>query len=146
MNDIPFDQIKKAGYLTMTAKIDKADAMSDNIGIFVRIAGYDKNGDEHVYFAKDEIRAGEWIELYYNIEEYIEHLDCETVSLSIMAGALDADSEVEGLWISKVTAEEPDEKDFPIALVIWIAAGVLITAGAVVLVIWFKKNYTFVKE
>ncbi len=139
---IDFKSVKDAGYLTVTAKVD---SVGDNIAMTVTIAGYDKDGVEHVYKATNEVRTGEWVEMYYDIGDFVEHVESDTISLAVTVQSTGADSEPTGLWISKVSAEAPDHKPFP-WWIVWIAVGVAAAGGITAFIIWFRKNYTFVRE
>lgn len=134
--------LKDAGYLTLTSMIE---AVGGSVKLSVRLSGYDNSGKELVYTAESEVRAGEWTENYYDIKSFLKHIDSETLTLSVTAGAAASDTEVEGLWISSIGSEAPDKNEFPL-WIIWVLVGVIVVGGLTAFVIWFRKNYTFVRE
>ncbi len=141
-SSILLDDLKDAGYLTFTAMINGS---GDGTEIAIRLSGYDKDGVESVFTAKSEIRSGEWIEMYYNIEEFIKEIDSEALTLSITTRSTSADGSVNGLWLARVTTEAPDSEEFPM-WIIWALIGLVVVGGLTAFVIWFRKNYTFVRE
>ncbi len=141
-SSIALKDLKGAGYLTFTAMINGS---GDDTEISIRLSGYDKNGIETVFTAQSEIRSGEWIEMYYDIEEFIKEVAGETLTLSITTRSTSADGYVNGLWLARVTTEAPIEDKFPV-WIIWTLVGLVVAGGITAFVIWFRKNYTFVRE
>ena len=141
-SSIPLEELEEAGYLTFTAMINGS---GDGTEIDIRLSGYDKHGVESVFVARSEIRSGEWIEMYYDIEEYIKKIDSDTLTLSITTRSTSADGSVNGLWLARVTTEAPNTEEFPM-WIIWTLIGLVAAGGLTAFVIWFRKNYTFVRE
>ena len=140
-NSISLADIKKAGYLSIVSKID-ADGSA--VSLSIRLSGYDKDGKEIVYTATDEIKPNEWVEMYYGIEEFLDKVDEDEIRLTVLAGSSDGNTP-SALWISKIATESPDKTPFPM-WVIWLLISVVIVGGLAGFVIWFRKNYTFVRE
>ena len=53
-------------------------------------------------------------------------------------------SETGSLWVSQIATVGPISGSFPI-WIIFVIIGVLLVAGIVVFIIWFKKHYTLVR-
>lgn len=139
---ISLDEIKDAGYLALTSM---PVGRGDTVLLSVRLSGYDKDGIEVVYQAEGDVKLGEWVTSYYEIEDYIRHVKSDTLSLSITVASKTDDDELSGLWISKISVEEPTGFQFPF-WILWVLLGVVVVGGLTVFVIWFRKNYTFVRE
>ena len=134
---VDLKHFKDAGFLTLYTKVDSPN---ESVRLSVRISGFDKDGTEHVYTSESQLRAGEWTELCYDVKKFIRSLDGETVTLSVTAyGATEA------LSISEIRTEAPDKVEFPWWLV-WTLVGIAGAVGIAVFVVWFRKNYTFVRE
>ena len=138
---LSLDQIKKAGYLTVTSRIDSESADSS---LTICLSGYDKSGKAISYIATNRISSNEWVEISYNIEEFLKLVDEDELRLSVTAGSVDG-NDPDGLWISRISTEAPDQKPFPM-WIIWLLISVVIVGGLAGFVIWFRKNYTFVRE
>ena len=134
--------LKDAGYLTFTAMINGA---GEDIELAISLSGYDKSGIEVVYTARSGVRSGEWIEMYYDIEEFIKGVNSDTVTLSITARSASDTGSVNGLWLAQVTTEAPIKNEFPM-WIIWTLVGLVLAGGLAAFIIWFNKNYTFVRE
>ena len=141
-DEVTLKSLKKAGYLVVTSRVDAEGA---NVRLSVRLSGYDNDGKELVYTAEGDVKAGEWTENYYDIKSFIKKIDSETLTLSVTASASAADTEVEELRISRISAEAPDKAGFPF-WIIWVVLGLAAVGGITAFVIWFRKNYTFVRE
>lgn len=139
---ITLEQLKKAGYLSLTARLDTSSEAGE---LSIRLSGFDKNGKELVYSSTSLVKSGEWAEMYYDIQDFIKKIDSETLTLAITGSVADANSDAEGLWIYKVSAEEPSTPSFPF-WIIWVLVGIVAVGGITAFVIWFRKNYTFVRE
>ena len=138
---LSLDQIKKAGYLSITSKVDSDSADSS---LTICLLGYDKSGKEISYTATTKIDSNEWVDMSYNIEEFLNHVDEDEIRLTVMAGSVDG-NDPDGLWISRISTGSPDQKPFPM-WAIWLLISVVIVGGLAGFVIWFRKNYTFVRE
>ena len=140
--NITLESLEKAGYLCVESKIDATVQVAS---LSVRLSGYDSSGKELVYFAKREVNTGVWSETYFDIKEFINDVDSETLTLLLTVELNDSTAAAQGLWVSSIAAEAPDKADFPF-WIIWTALGLLAAGGLVVFVIWFRRNYTFVRE
>ena len=110
----------------------------------VRLSGFGKSGTEYVYSAKTEINANEWNYHYFDVSELLRNVDGETVSLSITVEPTDPNAEISGLWISEINTVSDKGISFGW---LFILIGVLAALGGItVFVLWFKKNFVFVKE
>ncbi len=141
-DSVKLKDLKDAGYLTVTAMVNSS---SDNTAFAIRLSGFDKNGMEVAYEASSDVRIGEWIDMYYDISEFVDDIESEELTLSIMVKSTAPDAQVKGLWISKVTTEAPEEPPFP-WWIVWTLVGVIAAGAIVAFVIWFNKNYTFVRD
>lgn len=136
------EMLRDAGYLGITLMVDSGGSEAV---ITLRIAGKDHSGTEHVFLADAEISANTWTDVYFDINEFIKEIDGETVTVAVLAGALDPVHKVSGLWMSSIVSEAPAEGEFPVWIIVLLAiaaAGV----GIFFFVKWFRKNYTFVRE
>lgn len=134
---IDLDHFKDAGFLTLYAKVDSPN---ESVRFSITLTGYDRDGTKCVYTSESTLRAGEWTDLCYDVKKYVRDLDSDTLTLSITAyGA------TESLSISEIATEAPDKAEFPMWL-IWVLVGIVALAGIIIFVVWFKKNYTFVRE
>ena len=136
-------ELKNAGYIGITAMVDALG--NDSANVTVRLSGYAKNGTEHVFVYNHRVKANSWFESYYDIEDFLKKIKDDEITLSVVVSPSDASGEVSGLWISELDSEEPIKKGIPtwiIVVLICLAVGGGITA----FVIWFNKNYMFVKE
>ena len=141
-DELSANALKGANYLTLSVK---ADASAERARVTVRLSGFDNGGKEHVYTAESELSSGEWTELCYDVKSFIRLIDSDTLSISITASAATADGRVEGLSVSRIVAEAPDKTEFPM-WIIWVAIGLAVAGGVAAFVVWFNKNYTFVRE
>lgn len=139
---IPLKAFKKAGYLSISSMVE---ATGQNVRLTVRLAGFDKSGKEHVYVAEGEVKVGEWQELHFDVKDFLKKLDGDTITLAVTAESSAADTETTGLWISKINTSAPNKAEFPF-WIIWVVIGLAVVGGLTAFVIWFRKNYTFVRE
>ena len=139
---IPLKAFKKAGYLSMSSMVE---ATGQNVRLTVRLAGFDKSGKEHVYVAEGEVKVGEWQELHFDVKDFLKKLDGDTITLAVTAESSASDTETTGLWISKIGTSAPNKAEFPF-WIIWVVIGLAVVGGLTAFVIWFRKNYTFVRE
>jgi hypothetical protein len=134
--------LKDAGYLGISAMVESTDGEAV---VTLRLSGYDKKDKEHVFVGETVIKTNEWTEVYFDIEDFIEDIDEDTVTVAVMTDA-DGSSESEaGLWMSEIVTEAPMKGGFPVWLIIVLVSAAVI-GGGVAFVLWFRKNYTFVKE
>ena len=136
------DSLEDAGYLGISTKVESHEG--DAI-VTLRLSGYDKKGIEQVFVGEAAVASNVWTNVYFDIKDFIKNIDEDTVTVSVMTRAKGTAEAVTGLWISEIVTEAPMKGGFPTWLIIVLIAAVVI-AGGVVFVIWFRKNYTFVKE
>ena len=139
---ISLKDLKDAGYLTLAAMVN---SVGDDTEITVTLSGYDKKGIKNVFTSTNKVRSGEWIDMYYDVEEFVKTIDSNSLTLSITTRSSSVDGSVNGLWIARVATEEPIDDSFPV-WIIWTLVGLVAAGGITVFVIWFNKNYTFVRE
>ena len=139
---VTLKSLKKAGYLVLSTKVEAA---GQNARLTVRLKGYDNNGKELLYVASADTQTGVWAETYFDIKSFIRQVDSETLTLAISVKNDGASNDDAALWISRISAEEPDKTDFPF-WIIWVVVGLAAAGGLTAFVIWFRKNYTFVRE
>ncbi len=132
--------LKEAGYLGISAKIDSA---SSEATVTLRLSGYDKKGIEYVFVGETNVKTNEWTNVYFDIEEFVKDIDEDTVTVSVMTGSQNKD--VSGLWLSEMVTEEPMKGGFPVWIIIVLIVAAVI-GGGTAFVMWFRKNYTFVRE
>ena len=133
---ISADLFEKTGYLGISAFIG---SVTNEAVITVRLSGLDNEGIEHVFTAYTDIRTNEWVEFYCDVEMFTDDIEEETVQLAIFV------EDAEELYISELVGEAPEKTGLPgwiIALIIVLAVGGALT----VFIIWFRKNYTFVRS
>jgi hypothetical protein len=135
--NIDLDHFKDAGFLTVYTKVESP---SESVRLQIRLSGYDKKGTEYVYTSETTLRSGEWSDLCFDVKKFIRNLDGDTLTLCVTAYG-----DAESLSISEIATEAPDKAEFPWWLV-WTVVGILAFGGIVAFVIWFRKNYTFVRE
>ena len=140
--EVTLESLKKAGYLCVVSKVDST---TESVRLSIRLSGYDKSGKELVYVADSYVGANKWNETYVDIKSFIKDVDSETLTLSIVAKPSGNASDVQGLWISRISSEAPDKTGFPF-WIIWVVLGLAAVGGMTAFVIWFRKNYTFVRE
>ena len=136
------DTLEDAGYLGISTKVESTES---NAVVTLRLSGYDKKGIEHVFVGETTVAANVWTEVYFDIKDFVKEIDEDTVKVAVMTHSKGAADAVSGLWMSKIVTEAPIKGGFPTWLIIVLIAAVVI-AGGVIFVIWFRKNYTFVKE
>ena len=134
--------LKDAGYLGISVKVDSTESSAT---VTLRLSGYDKKDKEHVFVGETVITTNEWTEIYFDIKEFADSIDEDTVMISVMTRSNDKSEATTGLWVSKMVTEAPAEEGFPVWAIIVIIAVAVVGVG-VVFFLWFKKNYTFVKE
>ena len=134
--------LKDAGYLGISTMVESTGGEAV---VTLRLSGYDKKNKEHVFVGETVIKTNEWTEVYFDIEDFIEEIDEDTVTVSVMTGSKGASDSVKGLWMSEIITEAPMKGGFPVWLIIVLISAAVI-GGGVALVIWFRKNYTFVRE
>lgn len=136
------EMLRKTGYLGVTLK---ADSGGSGATVTLRISGTDNSGKERVFLADADVPSNTWTDVYFDINDFIENIDSETVMFAVLTRASETPHKVSGLWLSSIVSEAPAEEDFPV----WIIVVLIIAAAGVGLfffVKWFRKNYTFVRE
>lgn len=133
---IPAELFEKTGYMGVRMLVDSSNVISS---VTVRLSGLDNKGIEHAFTARIDVRANEWTEFYCDVEMFTDDIEEETVQLAIFA------EDADGIYISELIGEAPEKTGLPgwlIALIIVLSVGTALT----VFVIWFRKNYTFVRS
>ena len=128
--------IEGVGYFGVVANII---SYSNESVVTLRISGYDNAGVEHVYTANTTVPTNEWTTFYCGVEEFTKSVDADTVRVAVFAESAD------GIYLAELIAEAPDKAEFPT----WIIVVLIILAvcgGLTAFVLWFRKNYTFVRE
>ena len=139
---IDAEMLRETGYLGIISLVDATDSRAR---LSVRLSGYNSRGEEVVYMADAEVKTNSWVDVYFNVDDFIGDIDCDTVSIAILTSPLDTRSSVIGLSLAGVISEAPDKADFPMWIIVVLIVAAVI--GAVVgFVYWFKRNYTFVRE
>ena len=142
-NSIKLKDIKDAGYLGVVAMVSAS--RSDLVNITVRLSGYTKNGTEKVLVCNSRAESGSWFELYYDVADFIKDIKSEDITLAVLASSCESGGEVESLWLSEIKTESPIRTGMPVWLIVVLI--VLAVGGALAgFIIWFTKNYTFVRE
>lgn len=132
--------LKEAGYLGISAKIDSS---ASDVAVTLRLSGYDKKGIERVFVGKTSVKTNAWTNVYFDVEDFIKDIDEDTVTVSVMTHSEGGD--VSGLWLSELITEEPMKGGFPVWIIVVLIVAAVI-GGGTVFVMWFRKNYTFVRE
>ena len=127
---------EETGYLGVSAYVESARSEAF---VTVRLSGFDKNGIEHVVTAKTKVRTNEWTEFYCDVEIFSDDIGEEIVSIAILAE--DADC----IYVSSLIGEAPTKSGFPTWLIVVLIV-LVVGGGLTAFVIWFRKNYTFVRE
>lgn len=133
---ISADLLEGTGYLGIKARVssDRSDSV-----ITVIFSGVDNRGVEHIFTATTDVITNEWIEFYCDVEMFTDDIDKDTVKLAIFA------EEADGLAVAELIGEAPAKSGWPT----WLTVLLIIAAVAGVLaafIVWFRKNYTFVRE
>lgn len=139
---ISAEMLEKAGYLGITLMVESDGVTST---VLLRVSGYDRKGIEQVLTAEYDVYSNTWEDIYCNIEDFIDEVDSDTVSLSVLTRPADADDKTTGMWLASIVTEAPAEKDFPVWIIVVLIVAAVI-GGGVAFVLWFTKNYTFVRE
>lgn len=141
--NLKLKDLKNAGYLGIIAMATGSEG--ELVDITVRLSGYGKNGVRQELVCSARATSGSWFELYYDIEDFVKELKSDDVSIAVLAAPSSGDGSVDSLWISQISTESPIHTGMPVWLIV-----VLIVAavgGALTgFIIWFTKNYTFVRE
>ena len=117
---------------------------TSEVDITVRLSGTTKKGIETVLVGTSRAQAGTWFASYYDVSKFLKDVKSDEITVTILVSPTDGSGEVSDLWISHITSAEPVRSGFPV-WIIFVILGVLLAAGIVVFVIWFKKHYTVVK-
>lgn len=134
--------LRQTGYLGIISLVDATDSRAE---LSVRLSGLDSKGNEVVYMASAQVNTNSWVDVYFDIDDFIGDVECDTVSIAVLTRPLDTHSSILGLSLAGVVSEAPDKGEFPVWIIVVLiiaAAGAAITG----FVYWFKKNYTFVRE
>lgn len=134
--------LKEAGYLGITAKIDSPGS---NAIVTLRLSGYDKKGTEYVFVGETAVNTNVWTDVYFDIEDFIDDIDGDTVTVAVTVCPKDGGGAADGLWLSEIVTEEPMKGGFPVWLIVVLISAAVI-GGCTAFVMWFRKNYTFVRE
>ena len=119
-------------------------ASSGSGRLTLRIVGLDKNGVECVYSSSADIGSNEWNYYYFDVSDFVKNAESETVLLSVAVESTDPSAEIRGFWLSEINMVS--EKSGSLG-VIFVILGIIAAAGGITaFVLWFKKNYVFVKE
>ena len=136
------ETLEDAGYLGISTKVD---SLAGGAVVTLRLSGYDKKNKEHVFVGETVVSTNEWTEVYFDIEDFVEKIDEDTITVSVMTKSVGSNEALEGLWMSEIVTEAPMKSGFPwwIFIILGVAA---LGVGIFFLIKWFRKNYTFVKE
>jgi hypothetical protein len=94
---------------------------------------------EHIYTARTTVPTNEWTTFYCGVEDFARSVDADSVRIAVFAESAD------GIYLAELIAEAPEKEGFPT----WIIVVLIILAvcgGLTAFVLWFRKNYTFVRE
>lgn len=140
-NEISAEALGEGDLLEITAMMSAATGKGK---MTLKLSGYDRKGVEHIYTSEAEMTANEWNNYYFDISDFIKEVDESTVSMTITVRSDETGAKTSGLWISEINSVS----DSAVSLTwIFIVIGILAAVGGItVFVLWFKKNYVFVKE
>jgi hypothetical protein len=133
---VPSKVIDGVGYIGVVANIS---SYSSESVVTLRISGYDNAGVEHIYTARTTVPTNEWTTFYCGVEDFARSVDADSVRIAVFAESAD------GIYLAELIAEAPEKEGFPT----WIIVVLIILAvcgGLTAFVLWFRKNYTFVRE
>ena len=130
------DLFEKTGYFGVSAMI--GSERSETL-VTVRLSGFDQAGMEHILLAQTKVITGEWVEFYCDVEMFSDDIKEETVKIALFAEAADE------IYISELIGEAPEKSGWPTWLTVLVIVAVVAVA-LTVFVLWFRKNYTFVRS
>jgi len=119
---------------------------SSEVDITVRLSGYKKNGVEKVLVCMGRYTSNNWVDLYCDVKDFLKDIKSDEIKLTVLASASDGNGTAENLWLAQVMTEAPVNNGLPTWLLITIIVAAVLIVGGTVFVIWFKKNFTFVRE
>ena len=132
--------LKEVGYLGVTAMIESS---ATDAVVTLRLSGYDKKGIEHVFVGETTVATGAWTSVYFDVQDFVKKIDSDTVTVSVTT--LSQLGETDGIWLSEMVTEAPMKGGFPMWIIVVLIV-LAVVGGCVAFVMWFRKNYTFVRE
>ena len=138
------EDVKNAGFIGISALATVGG--SSSVDITVRLSGYTKDGTEKVLVCMGRCTSNSWIDLYCDVSDFLKDIKSDEITMTVLASSSDGKSRADSLWLAQVMTEGPVKKGMATWLIITIIAVVVLGAGATVFIIWFRKNYTFVRE
>lgn len=140
---LKLEDVKDAGFIGITSMITASGTVEADVTVI--ITGRTGKGVEKVFMGTGRVPAGVWADSFYNITDFLKDVKSEELSIAILTTPTSAGGSVNGLWMSQITTAAPLSNGFPF-WIIFVIIGVIAAAGIVVFIIWFRKNYTIVRD